>query len=332
MRAKKHVIVLMGGMSAEHDVSLRSGANVVQHLDSDTYAVTAVEITRDGEWVFPDRPGELVEFPDAAPKLKALHPDCVFIALHGPYGEDGRIQGFLDLMGVPYVGAGCAASALALDKVRSKALLEHAGVAVPRHLLYTRRDWHGDRDGMTAAIEQAFGFPCVVKSPRLGSSLGMGIPRKRDELAEVVAEVLRHGYSFMVEEFVHGRELSCGVLELDEDEGPFALPVTEIKPKSGTFFDYHAKYTPGASEEITPAPIPDDIRDEAQRIALCAHNTIGCRGLSRSDMIWSGDRVVWLEINTIPGLTETSLLPQQAAAAGMSLAELYARLVESALI
>lgn len=334
MRAKKHVVVLMGGMSAEHDVSLNSGALVMEHLDADTYKVSGVRITREGEWAFsgPEGEEEYLEMHDAVPRLKAIHPDCVFIALHGPFGEDGRIQGMLDLLGIPYTGSGCVASATAIEKIRAKALVSHAGIRVADHVEFTLREWEEDAGAIAGKVEEALGFPCVVKSPRQGSSLGMAIPKSAADFPGAVEEVLPYGFVVMAERFIEGPELTCAVLDVAEEDPPVALPVTEIRPVSSDYFDYDAKYTPGASEEITPAEIPDEVRDRVQAIAVRAHEVIGCRGFSRSDMILDGGDLVWLEINTIPGFTETSLYPQAAAAAGISFPEMLSLFVDAAML
>lgn len=332
MPAKKHVVVLMGGMSAEYEISMKSGGQIVRHLDPEAYTVTPVEITRQGEWVFPDGEREYLDIADAVQRLRILHPDCVFIALHGPFGEDGRMQGLLDLMGIPYTGSGCSASGLAIDKVRSKAVAEHGGILVPDHVMFTRREWDEDAAAITELVHESVGFPCVIKNPLQGSSLGMAIPQAAGEFKDAVNEVTQFGATVMAERFVHGVEMTCGVLDLHEDQSPFALPVTEIRPVKAKFFDYQAKYTPGASREITPAEIDDALRDRIQDIAVRAHELIGCRGFSRSDMILANDEVYWLEVNTIPGFTETSLLPQAAEAAGISFTELVGKLVEAALL
>lgn len=320
----------MGGMSPEHDVSIKSGENVLKHLNQDRYHVHKCLITRNGEWQF-DGESEYLDVADAAVRLRQLHPDCVFIALHGPFGEDGRIQGMLDMLGIPYTGSGCAASAIAIDKRRAKTLVKATGVTVADHIEFTHGQWDADRKGLSGRVREEIGFPCVVKSPRQGSSLGMGIPQTLDEFPAVVDHVFGFGYRAMVERFVSGIELTCAVLDVAEIERPRALPVTEIRPVSGKFFDYHAKYTPKASEEITPAKVPDAIRDRAQEIAVRAHETVGCRGFSRSDMILSGDQLVWLEVNTVPGLTETSLFPQAAQADGIALPELFDLLIDAAM-
>jgi D-alanine-D-alanine ligase len=332
MPDKKHVVVLMGGMSSEYEVSMRSGAQIAAHLDVEKYAVTPVEITQHGEWVFPGKDREYIEITDALSKLKKLHPDCVFIALHGPFGEDGRMQGLLDLLSIPYTGSGCAASALSMDKIRAKAVAELGGIRVADHVVFTRPEWDKDPATVTQLVIDSIGFPCVVKNPTQGSSLGMAMPQTEGEFGAAVKDVLRFGSEVLVEKYLSGLELTCGVLDLDEETGPYALPVTEIRPVKAKFFDYGAKYTPGATKEITPAQIDDAVRDQVQEFAVRAHELMGCRGFTRSDMILCGDEVFWLEINTIPGFTETSLLPQMAAAAGMSFTDLVGAIVEAAVI
>lgn len=322
----------MGGMSAEYEISMKSGENVLEHIDREKFKVTPIEITRNGEWVFPGDNAEYLEFSAAIPKLRALHLDCIFIALHGPFGEDGRMQGLFDLMGIPYTGSGCAASALAIDKIHSKALMNHVGVLVPDEILFTHKDWAEDPDGLTIRVADALGFPCVIKNPVQGSSLGLAIPQNRDDFPGCVDDVLGFGYRIMVERHVQGVEVTCGVLDLEEEGDAFALPVTEIRPVKSKYFDYHAKYTPDAAKEITPAEISNALRDRVQAISIRAHELIGCRGFSRSDMIISGEDIYWLEVNTIPGLTKTSLLPQAAEVAGVTFSELITKLVEAALI
>jgi D-alanine-D-alanine ligase len=331
MAIKKHIVVLMGGMSAEYEVSMRSGAQVAAHFDRDSYTVTPIEITREGEWLFPGRDREYLDIAEAVPRLRALHPDCVFIALHGPFGEDGRMQGLLDLMGIPYTGSGCSASGLAIDKIRAKAVAEHGGIRVADHVEFRRREWEADRAAITRLVSESIGFPCVIKNPTQGSSLGMAIPQTAADFEASVPEILHFGGTILAERYLSGVELTCGVLDLDEKQGPFALPVTEIRPVKAKFFDYTAKYTPGATKEITPAQIDDALRDGVQAMAVRAHELMGCRGFSRSDMIFSKGELYWLEINTIPGMTETSLIPQMAAAAGMSFTELVGRLAEAAM-
>ena len=323
----------MGGVSVEHDVSIMSGTEVREHLDKKTYHVSSVTITQKGEWAFSNGEGlEYLDPVEAIPKLKSIHPDCIFIALHGPGGEDGRIQGMFDTLGIPYVGSGCEASAISMDKLRAKILAADAGAPLADRVGAAPRGGDAARAAVGARVTEQLAYPCVVKRPYQGSSLATLIAKDADDFRDAVEAVLPYGIEFMVERFIEGIELAVSVLDVDEEHGPVALPVTEIRPKKDGFLNYHAKYTAGATEEITPADIPDAIRDRVQDYAIRAHQAMGCRGLSRSDFMVKGDDVYWLEINTIPGLTPTSLFPQAAEAAGISFKELVGRLVESALI
>lgn len=329
-RARRHVLVIKGGTSLEHDVSLNSGAQVEENLDLSLYHLHSVTITRTGEWVFDDELETFYDIADAIPKLRTMHIECVFIALHGPRGEDGRIQGLFDMLNIPYVGSGCAASALGIDKIHSKIVARHVGIQVIGEVVFSQARWEAEPDALTEEVEAAFGMPCVVKSPWQGSSLGMGIPQNATEFRAAVEDALLYGKQIMVEKFIEGIELTCGVLDIETSEELTALPVTEIRSGTKGFFDYQAKYTAGASEEITPAEIPDELRDRIQDIALRAHRAIGCRGFSRSDFIAQDNELYWLELNTIPGLTGTSLFPQAAEAAGITFQELVTKLIEAA--
>lgn len=331
MSAKKHIVVLMGGTSSEHDISIQSGEMILDHLDQSLYQISSIEITRDGEWLFSNAIGDYVEFSRAIPRLRDLHPDCVFIALHGPFGEDGRIQGLLDLMGIRYTGSGCAASALAMDKILSKRVIKQLGVSVPDEVIIHLDEWKSDREGLTERVKVVLGFPCIVKNPLQGSSLGLAFPQTVNEFGDAMEQVLGFGDTLMVERMIQGTEVTCGVLTQPDSGELQALPVTEIRPVEAAFFDYQAKYTPGATNEITPAVISDELRDRIQAIALKAHMTLGCSGFSRSDFIIADDEPVWLECNTIPGFTETSLLPQGAGAAGIDFPQLLTSIVNNAM-
>jgi len=326
---KVHVAVLMGGMSSEHEVSLVSGRNVSERLDRNAFDVTPVTISRKGLWSFPG--SDPIDIFDAVRELKRRHVDCAFIALHGAYGEDGRIQGMLDLLGIPYTSSGCASSGLAMDKRRSKAVAAQAGVPVAAHCTVSAARWREDPSGVLEEIRVTLGFPCVIKSPCEGSSVGLAIPRKAEAFAESMSEVLSYGSLVMVEKYIQGTEVTCAVLDEFPGQRPVALPVTEICPITSDFFDYHAKYTAGASEEITPARISPELTQMVQKWAIEAHEAIGCAIWSRSDFIIGPDGPVWLEVNTTPGMTPTSLYPQAAAAAGISYSELVGRFVMAAL-
>ncbi|NLV41067.1 MAG: D-alanine--D-alanine ligase [Candidatus Hydrogenedentes bacterium] len=316
------VAVLMGGESLEHEVSLRSGAGAAAALRRMGHEVLPVTIGKDGGWSFGE--SAPVPLPQAVSRLAEERPDCVFVALHGGAGEDGRMQGLLELLGLPYTTSGSAASGLCMDKIRAKTVVEAAGIRVAPQAVVTLAEWRACPEAVTARIRDEIGVPCVIKAPNQGSSCGMAICRAGDTLADDIERVLAVEGRLMAEAFVPGTELTCAVLDVEPGARPRALPITEIRPKTSAYFDYEAKYTPGASEEITPAPIPEPLAETVRAAAVGAHEALGCRLWSRSDFILGPDGPVWLEVNTVPGLTETSLFPQAAAAAGIS----YDRLMD----
>jgi D-alanine-D-alanine ligase len=294
------VAVLLGGMSSEREVSRRSGAQVVAALEKAGFEVTAVEVTE-----------------DLGALLKALtpRPDVVFNALHGPFGEDGTIQGVLDYLGVPYTHSGLRASALAMDKSAAKAVFAAAGLPVAPHRIIDIAEL-ADHDPLPP--------PYVVKPVNEGSSVGVSIVRAGDNNREEILANWHYGPA-MVEQYIPGRELTVGVLE------DHALTVTEILPAE-KFYDYHAKYAAGGSRHVVPAQIPEVVARQAMDIALAAHKALGCRGASRADLRYDDEtgRLVLLEVNTQPGLTPTSLLPEQAAYTGMDFPTLCTWMVERA--
>lgn len=299
------VAVLYGGMSAEREVSLSSGRQVVTALRAAGYDVTPVEVGHDLHAV-----------------LRALdpRPDAVFNALHGRFGEDGAIQGVLDWLGIPYTHSGVRASALAMDKVAAKTIFAAAGLPVARGQVVD-----------IAALEHAdpLALPYVIKPINEGSSVGVEIMRAGSNRRASVAAGWRFGATALVEEFIPGRELTVGVM------GERALAVTEITAANGEFYDYEAKYSDGGSRHVIPAPIDADTYAHAMAVALAAHRALGCRGATRADFRYDDSagepgRLVLLEVNTQPGLTPTSLLPEQAAHLGMSFPQLCAWMVENA--
>jgi D-alanine-D-alanine ligase len=295
----KRVLVLMGGWSAEREVSLVSGAAVAAGLKAAGYAATAFDVTRD----------LAVLFAALTPP-----PDVVFNALHGRYGEDGCIQGLLDILGVPYTHSGVLASALAMDKPTAKRLFADAGVPVAEHVIAGRE---------ALARGEVMAPPFVIKPLNEGSSVGVKIVRAGYDLARWAGEAWPYGSQVMVERFIAGRELTVAVM------GDRALAVTEITTDRG-FYDYDAKYAAGGSRHVVPAQIDPAVYAEAQRLAVLAHQTLGCRGVSRADFRFDGERLYALEVNTQPGMTPTSLVPEQAAACGMSFEGLVAWMVENA--
>ncbi len=298
------VAVLYGGISAERDVSLSSGKQVVGALRSAGFDVTPIEVG-----------------PDLRAVLAALYPapDVVFNALHGRFGEDGAIQGVLDWLGLPYTHSGVRASALAMDKAAAKAIFASAGLPVA----------HGRVVGIAdIADSDPLPRPYVVKPLNEGSSVGVSIIREGDNRRAAVVETWRFGPNAMVEEYVPGRELTVGVM------GDRPLAVTEIAP-SHNFYDYESKYADGGSRHVVPAQVHPDAYAKALDVALAAHKALGCRGATRADFRYDDTqgepgRLVLLEVNTQPGLTPTSLLPEQAAHLGMSFPQLCAWMVEHA--
>lgn len=305
---KLTVALLAGGKSAEREVSLNSGAQVFQVLDKDRYNVLCYD-PRD----------DLPRLAQDASKI-----DVALIILHGRLGEDGTIQGFLDLLGIPYQGSGVLGSALAMNKILSKQLYIQAGLPVAPFVVVERNQ----PDKADLVLEQ-LGLPVVVKPEHEGSSIGLTIVRRPEDLPGAFETAWRFDRRCLVEKFISGLEITGGVLG---NETLQALPLVEIIPGEGhEFFDYTAKYTPGASREICPARISPELTLKAQDYALRAHRALHCRGYSRTDMILSDGEAYVLETNTIPGMTQTSLLPQAAAAAGIPFPQLMDRLIELAL-
>lgn len=321
--------VVMGGISSEHEISLLSGEGVVRALNTPGYEPIPIIIHRNFYWEFPEK--HILKTEEALAELKRLDIHVIFIALHGAFGEDGRIQGLLDWLHIPYTGSGCSACALAMNKVHSKAVARLANIRVAKQIIFRQDTWAWDRSDSVLRVEKELGFPVVIKPVSQGSSVGITIADKAEVFFEGIEHALEWDSEILVEEFIQGREVTCGVWDCEEGLPPRALPLTEIRPKTSSFFDYTAKYTPGASEEITPAPIEPALTQKVQDFAVRAHQAIGCSTWSRSDFIIGKDGPVWIEINTIPGLTPTSLYPQEANCAGISYEQMVKKFVEYAL-
>ena len=301
------VAVLMGGTSAERDVSLSTGAQVAAALGERGFDVESIDAA-DTAFIERIRTGGF---------------DVVFICLHGRYGEDGTVQGLLEILRVPYVGSGVLASALAMDKVMSKHIFVAEGLTTPPYVVLRSGDSH-DLDGATAAL----GVKVVVKPASEGSSVGMTIVHGPRELPGAVSLAFAHDETIIIEQYVEGVEVTVGVIGNDT---LVALPTLEIVPEH-EFYDYESKYVPGMSRHIIPARVSEPSREQCQAVAVAAHRALGCRGMSRADTIVAADGTVQLlEVNTIPGMTATSLLPDAARAAGVSFPELCERLVMLAL-
>ncbi|RTZ95978.1 MAG: D-alanine--D-alanine ligase [Deltaproteobacteria bacterium] len=302
---KKTIALLSGGISPERNVSLNSGSQVYDALDKDKYDVVRYDPKTDLARLAADAAGI----------------DAALIILHGPYGEDGTIQGMLDLLQIPYQGTGVLGSAVAMDKVVAKQLYEKAGLPTPPYVVLNRGDHAAPSD-----IVRRLGLPVVVKPARDGSSIGMTIVRRENAIEAALEKAFLQGPVALAEAFIEGVEITGGVLGNDDLE---ALPLIEIVPdKSRDFFDYEAKYQAGMTEEICPARIDAVLTEKAQHQAIMAHQALFCRGYSRTDMIFSGQTFYVLETNTIPGMTATSLFPQAAAKAGYSFGQLMDRLID----
>jgi len=300
---KKHIAVLMGGLSSEREVSLASGEACAHALEGQGYRVSRVDVGR-----------------DVAQILRDLKPDIAFNALHGLYGEDGTIQGILEYLQIPYTHSGVLASALAMDKAQAKILVEKAGVTVAPSCLMNRFE---------IGYHHPMNPPYVVKPVREGSSFGVVIVREgQSHPPQILTSAdWRYGDEVLVEHYVAGRELTCAVLDGK------ALDVCEIVPEKGAaFYDYEAKYAKGGSKHLCPAKILPNIYQNIQIMAVSAHKALGCRGVSRSDFRYDDEKgeLVWLELNTQPGMTQTSLVPDVAKVAGLDFASLVRWMVEDA--
>ncbi len=305
----KKIAVLCGGISGEREVSLRSGKRVFDSLVSQGLDAVMIDTKE-----------------DFIPRLKHEKVELACIMLHGTYGEDGAIQGLLEILGIPYTGSKVLASALGMNKIASKRVWDALNIPTPKYVVI---DGSSDIDAQCKKIEKYFPFPLVVKPASEGSSLGVTILKDPEKFADVVKDtVQKYGESF-IEEFIEGVQITVGILETGQDIK--ALPVLELRPKTD-FYDYSAKYTKGMTEFIIPAGLPKQVYQHAQSVALESFRSLGCRGFARIDMIVDKDGVPYVhDANTIPGMTDLSDLPAQAAADGMSYDELVLRILESAL-
>ncbi|HEY6068092.1 MAG TPA: D-alanine--D-alanine ligase family protein [Gaiellaceae bacterium] len=312
------VAVLAGGRSSEHEISLASARSVLEALDPESYDVVTVAIGRDGRWELGTGDGTVAETlpvpaTNAPATLGAV--DVVLPILHGPFGEDGTVQGLLELAGVPYVGAGVAASALCMDKDLFKKVLRDSGISVAQHVALRTGD----------AIENPFGFPCFVKPARLGSSVGISKAHDERELDDAVALAFRHDDKVLIEEFLDGIEVEVGVLG---NLGPVASLPGQIVPLGHEWYDYSAKYDEGGMSLLIPPDLPGEVIEQVQRTAVEAFRVTDCEGMARVDcFVLEGERVVVGELNTIPGFTATSVYAKLFEASGVPYDELLRRLI-----
>ncbi len=355
MPEKLTVGVLFGGRSGEHAVSLRSAASVMEAMDKNRYRIVPVGITEQGRWLAggdplaalrnkeipgnccqavlatdPENPGLLLLDPAAPDRVRDYIPlDLVFPVLHGPYGEDGTVQGLLELAGLPYAGSGVLGSAAGMDKVVMKILFQHAGLPVGDFLFFQEFHWSASRKELLEKVQERLGYPCFVKPANLGSSVGISKAFDPDSLQEGVQEALRYDTKIVVEAFIEGREIEVSVLG---DEAPLASVPGEIIP-CNEFYDYWAKYIDDRSELIIPAPMDPSREEIVKDYAVRAFQAVECSGLARIDFFMNDEtgELYVNEVNTMPGFTSISMYPKLFAATGVPYPELIDRIIQVAL-
>ncbi|MFH1826680.1 MAG: D-alanine--D-alanine ligase [bacterium] len=303
----KKICVLMGGRSGEREVSLRSGQRVFESLKKQGFNVVSMDLED-----------------DLVARLKKEKVEVVYNILHGHYGEDGTVQGMLELANIPYTGSKVLASALAMNKLAAKRVFKSMDIPTPHYL---EVEAQSDLSKEAARIKQSFSFPLVLKPTSEGSSLGVYLIKEPGQLDAVLEKSIKEFKSVFVEEFIKGQEVTVGVIGIGN--GLQALPVLELKPQN-EFYDYEAKYTAGMTDFILPARLPEDVYQQTQKNALAAHRALGCYGVSRVDLMVRDGKSYVIEVNTIPGLTDQSDLPAEAKEAGISFDQLVAKILESA--
>lgn len=334
------ILVLMGGDAPEREISLRSGRAVARALARNGHDVWAADISFQHENSFPPpsppspNPETLLSCsPLTLPHwIETLFPDAIFPILHGGYGEDGTLQAMLELLRVPYASPPPLACQLAMNKVQFKRVLVAEGIPTALHCVVERNHFARDPEGAIDKVEQTVGYPCVVKPSSQGSTIGANVVNRPDQMAlrEALEEAFRYDPEALVERKISGKEITVAVL--GSGEKARALPVIEIVPKTGEFFDFTTKYTPGMAEHRIPPSISERAQKKAQEIAVKVHNLLGCRAVTRTDMMVDSDENIFvLELNAIPGMTEVSLVPEAAKVAGISFEELMEVLLEEAL-
>jgi D-alanine-D-alanine ligase len=306
--SKLRLALIFGGSSSEREVSLEGGKAALEAFDRSKYDITTYDPKYDLEAIVKD----------------SDNIDAAFVLLHGENGEDGRIQGLLDLLNIPYQGSGVLASALAMNKEKSKEFYKANSIPVAEHIIFNKFT-----DKTQQEIIDKIGFPVVIKPAIGGSSIALSLVENKKDLEDACKKALDESEIAMAEEYIQGVELTCPVIG---NENPEALPVIEICPKHGhKFFDYEAKYKAGETDEICPARIDEKTRIKVQELSIKAHQVLTCKGYSRTDLILKEDKLYVLETNTIPGMTKNSLLPLSARNAGMSFSDLLDRLVKLSL-
>lgn len=357
MPKKINLAVIFGGRSGEHEVSLSSARGVMKNLDKEKYNIVPIAITKKGNWLIGDKGKKYIEMnEDKIGKEGAISPeesqslvtikdeerslanyaegeagakiDLVLPILHGPYGEDGRLQGMLDMLGVPYVFSGVLAHAIGMNKPKAKIIAATAGVPVAKDLVIKKNEKYNIDE-----IIEKLSLPLMVKPSELGSSVGISLAKNKEDLEKGIADAYTHGDEVILEQYIKGKEFTVTVMENSPSGKTEALAVTEIIPLISEFYDYKAKYEDGGSKHVCPAEISKEDEKKLKGYAVNTFKSIGCQDLARVDFLWSekNNENYFTDINTIPGMTPTSLAPEAAALAGMNFTEFLDRLIEGAM-
>ncbi len=354
MNKKINLAVVFGGQSGEHEVSLSSARGVMKNLDKEKYNVIPIAITKGGNWLIGDKGAQylkmnedkigkegvisledsqkLVTIKDSEKSISNYAEgelnekiDLVFPILHGPFGEDGRLQGMLDMLGVPYVFSGVLAHAIGMNKPKAKIIAAKSGVPVPKDVVIKKNaEYNLDE------IIEKLSLPIVAKPAELGSSVGITIAKTKEDLEKGIQEAFSHGDEVILEQYIRGREFTVTVMGNDD---PKVLAITEIIPLISEFYDYKAKYEDGGSKHVCPAEISDEDQKKVEKYSMAVFKSIACNDLARVDFLWSENtqEYYFTDINTIPGMTPTSLAPEAAKIAGMNFMQFLDRLVEGAM-
>ncbi len=343
-KQKLRIGVLMGGPSAEREISLITGRAVTENLDNQKYEIIPIEMSKDGKMILLNS-GDLksIKYGDKKQQesfsittsqdnynLSATKLDLIFIALHGTYGEDGCLQGLLECLNVPYTGSRVLASALAMNKAKTAEIYRAHGLLTPDFIDFQKIEWLKDKKQLIKEIIKKIGFPVVIKPVDQGSAVGVSIVNTEKEMVKIIESTFKNFSYLMAQKFVKGKEATCGVLE--KNGIPFALPPTRIIANKGKFYDYKSKYDEGGSTHICPADFSPTVNKKLQVIAVKAHQVLGCRGMSRTDIFVADDGNFYvIETNTIPGMTAVSLLPEAAGKMGISFNKMLDLIIEASL-
>ncbi|MCD4680424.1 MAG: D-alanine--D-alanine ligase [Bacteroidales bacterium] len=323
---KPKIAIAAGGNSGEYEISINSAGVIYENIDQSKYDAYIIHI-KSQDWTYQDSKGEVIEVDkndfSIVVKGEKITFDCVFIAIHGTPGEDGKLQGYFDLLGIPYTSCDLTTSALTFNKSYCNRVVSSFGVNTPKSVHLFRNN-----EIKVKEIIEKFSLPCFVKPNNGGSSVGMSKVVEEEELLKAVQIAFQEDDQVLIEEYIEGTELTCGIIQSKGDR--IIFPVTEIV-SSKEFFDFEAKYTEGMADEIVPARISDEISDECKRVSAMLYNKLNCSGLVRFDYIFKSGKFYFLEVNTVPGLSEGSIVPKMAAAMGMSLEKLYDMMIIDAL-